>query len=145
MVNYRGTLLNEQEFDSSAEPITFPLNRVIPGWTEGVQLMSVGSTYQFFIPAELAYGDNPPPRSEEHTSELQSRGHLVCRLLLEKKKQCGHQAPHGAYRRQVQRRAGAGEHRRRHASAQTRRSGQRPPDPAAACAARPRHGPRPPS
>lgn len=63
MVNYRGTLLNEQEFDSSAEPITFPLNRVIPGWTEGVQLMSVGSTYQFFIPAELAYGDNPPPGS----------------------------------------------------------------------------------
>ena len=62
-VNYRGTLLNEQEFDSSSEPISFPLNRVIPGWTEGVQLMNVGSTYQFFIPSELAYGDNPPPGS----------------------------------------------------------------------------------
>src|SRR5690625_5160132 len=63
MVNYRGTLLNEQEFDSSAEPITFPLNRVIPGWTEGMQLMSVGSTYQLCITSELAYGDILSPRS----------------------------------------------------------------------------------
>lgn len=62
-VNYRGTLLNGEEFDSSPEPVTFPLNRVIPGWTEGVQLMNVGSTYEFFIPSDLAYGDNPPPGS----------------------------------------------------------------------------------
>lgn len=65
-VHYEGTLLNDEVFDSSydrGEPVTFPLNRVIPGWTEGLQLMSVGSKYQFFIPANLAYGNNPPPGS----------------------------------------------------------------------------------
>lgn len=58
-VNYRGTLIDGTQFDSSydrGEPITFPLNRVIPGWTEGLQLMSVGSKYKFFIPGDLAYG-----------------------------------------------------------------------------------------
>ena len=58
-VHYRGTLLNGQEFDSSykrGEPISFPLNRVIPGWTEGLQLMPVGSKYRLFIPSNLAYG-----------------------------------------------------------------------------------------
>jgi len=59
LVHYRGTLINGMEFDSSyerREPIEFPLNRVIKGWTEGVQLMKEGSTYQFYIPSHLAYG-----------------------------------------------------------------------------------------
>ena len=55
-VNYVGTLIDGTEFDSSESPITFALNGVIPGWTEGLQLMPVGSTYMFYIPSELAYG-----------------------------------------------------------------------------------------
>lgn len=58
--HYRGTLLNGTEFDSSYsrnEPATFPVNRVIKGWTEALQMMKVGSKYQLFIPASLAYGE----------------------------------------------------------------------------------------
>lgn len=57
-VNYKGTLIDGTEFDSSTEgePIEFPINRVIPGWTEGLQLMRVGAKYQLYIPSDLAYG-----------------------------------------------------------------------------------------
>jgi FKBP-type peptidyl-prolyl cis-trans isomerase len=64
-VNYEGTLIDGTVFDSSyerGEPVTFPLNRVIPGWTQGLQMMQEGAKYKFFIPGELAYGQNPPPR-----------------------------------------------------------------------------------
>ncbi len=60
-VHYAGQLTDGTPFDSSyerGEPIDFPLNRVIKGWTEGVQLMPVGSVYEFYIPAALAYGEN---------------------------------------------------------------------------------------
>lgn len=59
VVDYSGTLIDGTKFDSSydrGQPATFPLNRVIPGWTEGVQLMPVGSKFTFVIPADLAYG-----------------------------------------------------------------------------------------
>lgn len=59
-VNYRGTLVDGTEFDSSykrGEPATFPVNGVIPGWVEALQLMKVGSKFQLFIPSGLAYGE----------------------------------------------------------------------------------------
>ncbi len=69
-VHYEGSLVDGTIFDSSyerGESISFPLNRVIPGWTEGVQLMPVGSTYMLYIPSELGYGSQGtgpiPPNS----------------------------------------------------------------------------------
>lgn len=63
-VHYLGTLLDGRKFDSSydrGQTATFPLANVIPGWTEGVQYMSEGAKFKFYIPADLAYGDNPRP------------------------------------------------------------------------------------
>ena len=63
-VHYTGRLLDGTVSDSSVnrgEPATFPLNRVIPGWTEGVQLMKEGAKYTFFIPSDLAYGPQGIP------------------------------------------------------------------------------------
>jgi len=70
-VHYHGTMMDGTVFDSSVDrgqPAAFPLNRVIPGWTEGVQLMPLGSKYRFTIPPNLAYGergagDKIPPNS----------------------------------------------------------------------------------
>src|ERR1700686_2449870 len=62
--NYRGTLINGTEFDSSykrGEPTTFPVSGVIKGWTEALQLMPVGSKWQLFIPSDLAYGARGTP------------------------------------------------------------------------------------
>ncbi len=62
-VHYHGTTIDGKVFDSSVdrgEPIVFGLNQVIKGWTEGVQLMPIGSKFKFYIPQELAYGENAP-------------------------------------------------------------------------------------
>lgn len=63
-VHYRGTTINGEVFDESysrGEPAEFPLDAVIPGWTEALQLMPVGSKWKIYLPAELGYGDNAPP------------------------------------------------------------------------------------
>ena len=70
-VNYSGWTTDGKMFDSSVvrgEPATFPLDHVIPGWTEGVQLMKVGDTFRFWIPGALAYDDpsRPPRRGSPH-------------------------------------------------------------------------------
>jgi len=62
--NYKGTLINGTEFDASEKhggPATFPVKGVIPGWTEALQLMPVGSKWQLFVPSNLAYGEQGPP------------------------------------------------------------------------------------
>ncbi len=72
-VHYRGTLLDGTEFDSSYarnEPAVFPLNQVIPGWTEAVQLMNVGSKIKLFLPPKMAYGDRGAPPVIEPGSML---------------------------------------------------------------------------
>jgi FKBP-type peptidyl-prolyl cis-trans isomerase len=65
VVHYRGTLIDGTEFDASygrGEPLTYPLNQVVPGWTEGLQLMPVGSKYKLYIPYNLGYGlQGSPP------------------------------------------------------------------------------------
>ena len=69
VVHYKGTLLNGTVFDSSVdrgEPVTFPVNGVIPGWTEALQLMKTGDKWKLFIPSALAYGETP--RSEVITA-----------------------------------------------------------------------------
>jgi len=71
--NYRGMLLNGTEFDSSARhggPVEFPVDRVIPGWTEALQKMRVGDKWQLFIPPNLAYGADPPGPPIEPNSLL---------------------------------------------------------------------------
>ena len=63
-VHYAGRLINGKEFDSSykrREPAIFPVNGVIPGWVEALQLMPVGSTWELYVPAKLAYGDAGSP------------------------------------------------------------------------------------
>jgi FKBP-type peptidyl-prolyl cis-trans isomerase len=65
-VHYTGKLSDGQVFDSSVdrgEPATFPLNKVIPGWTEGVQLMVIGDKWTFIIPSNLAYGERGMPQA----------------------------------------------------------------------------------
>lgn len=72
-VHYHGTNIDGSVFDSSVErgePISFGLNQVIAGWTEGVQLMHVGDKFKFYIPAELAYGDRSPSPKIKPNSTL---------------------------------------------------------------------------
>jgi len=79
-VDYAGTLIDGTEFDSSykrGQPATFPVSGVIPGWTEALQLMSVGSTWELYIPADLAYGEQGAPPSIGPNEMLIFKVHLI--------------------------------------------------------------------
>ncbi|MBI5217680.1 MAG: FKBP-type peptidyl-prolyl cis-trans isomerase [Bacteroidia bacterium] len=71
-VHYKGTLINGTVFDSSEgkDPVSFPVNRVIPGWTEALQLMKPGAKFQLFIPYNIAYGDRGAGQQIEPYSTL---------------------------------------------------------------------------
>lgn len=81
VVNYIGVLMDGKEFDNSfkrGQPAVFPVNQVIRGWTEILQLMPVGSHWKVYIPAELGYGDNPPP-----SSPIKAGAVLIFDIILE--------------------------------------------------------------
>ena len=80
VVNYIGTLTNGTEFDNSfkrGQPASFPLNGVIRGWTEILQLMPKGAKWKVYIPSELAYGENPP------SQQIPANAVLVFEISLE--------------------------------------------------------------
>ncbi len=60
-VNYKGSLISGQVFDQSRRPVEFPVAAVVPGFSEGVQLVGVGGKVRLYIPGKLGYGENPPP------------------------------------------------------------------------------------
>lgn len=79
-VNYEGKLTDGTEFDSSykrGQPATFPVSGVIAGWTEALQMMPVGSTWELFIPATLAYGENGAPPAIGPNETLIFKVHLI--------------------------------------------------------------------
>ena len=91
-VTYRGTLIDGTEFDSSerhGQPATFKANAVIPGWTEALQIMKVGSKWQLFIPSNLAYGERSPSR------EIGPNSTLVFDVELLSTKESTGNDPHG--------------------------------------------------
>jgi FKBP-type peptidyl-prolyl cis-trans isomerase len=80
VVHYTGKLIDGSKFESSydhGEPARFPLGGVIPGWSQGVQLMSKGSKYTLWIPTELAYGAQPPTQAIKPNSALEFEVELV--------------------------------------------------------------------
>jgi len=84
-VNYEGKLINGGMFDSSFarhEPATFPLNRVIKGWGEGVPMMRVGEAWTFVIPANIAYGDRAIRIDEPGKTSIFKRSTLIFRIEL---------------------------------------------------------------
>ena len=94
--NYRGTLVNGMEFDSSykrGQPATFPVNGVIKGWTEALQLMPVGSKWQLFLPAELAYGERGPSPEIGPNSTLIFEVELLSIQAKEKEKEKEQEKP----------------------------------------------------